>query len=53
MTQIRVVVADDVALHRELLGRLLDRQQDIAVVGEAASPEEAVAITFDYSLTSF
>ena len=45
MSQIRVVVADDVALHRELLGRLLDRQQDISVVGEAASPEEAVAVT--------
>jgi two-component system, NarL family, response regulator LiaR len=47
VTQIRVVVADDVALHRELLGRLLDRQPDIVVVGEAASPEEAVAITFE------
>jgi DNA-binding NarL/FixJ family response regulator len=45
MTQIRVVIADDVALHRELLGRLLDRQGDIAVVGEAASPEEAVDAT--------
>ena len=45
MTLIRVVVADDVALHRELLGKLLDRQPDISVVGEAASPEEAVAVT--------
>ena len=45
MTPIRVVVADDVALHRELLGKLLDRQPDISVVGEAASPEEAVAVT--------
>lgn len=45
MTDIRVIVADDVALHRELLGRLLDRQQGISVIGEAASPEEAVAVT--------
>jgi DNA-binding NarL/FixJ family response regulator len=45
MTQIRVIVADDVALHRELLGKLLDRQPDISVIGEAASPEEAVAVT--------
>jgi DNA-binding NarL/FixJ family response regulator len=45
MTHIRVLIADDVALHRELLGRLLDRQGDIAVVGEAASPEEAVHVT--------
>ncbi len=45
MTGIRVLIADDVALHRELLGKLLDRQQDICVIGEAASPEEAVAVT--------
>ena len=45
MTQIRVLIADDVALHRELLGKLLDRQQDIRVIGEAASPEEAVNAT--------
>ncbi len=42
---VRVLIADDIALHRELLGRLLDRQDDICVVGEAASPEEAVAAT--------
>jgi len=43
MAQIRVLIADDVALHRELLGKLLDRQSDIGVIGEAASPNEAVA----------
>ncbi|MGQ9500606.1 MAG: response regulator [Anaerolineae bacterium] len=42
---VRVLIADDIALHRELLGKLLDRQDDIMVVGEAASPEEAVAAT--------
>jgi NarL family two-component system response regulator LiaR len=45
VTQIRVLIADDVALHRELLGKLLDRQQDICVIGEAASPEDAVNAT--------
>ena len=45
MAQIRVLIADDVALHRELLGKLLDRQPDIRVVGEASSPNEAVAAT--------
>ncbi len=44
MSPIRVLIADDVALHRELLGRLLDRQADIEVVGEAASPEEAMTL---------
>src|SRR5512136_646929 len=43
MTQIRVLIVDDMALHRELLSKLLERQPDIAVVGEAGSPEEAVA----------
>jgi len=45
MTQIRVLIADDMALHRELLGKLLERQPDIVVVGEAGSPAEAVAAT--------
>ncbi len=43
MAQIRVLIADDMALHRELLSKLLERQPDIAVVGEAGSPDEAVA----------
>ena len=45
MSQIRVLIADDMDLHRELLRRLLERQPDIAVVGEAGSPEEAVRLT--------
>ena len=45
MTEIRVLIADDMALHRELLRKLLDRQPDITVVGEAGTPEEAVAAT--------
>jgi two-component system response regulator DegU len=49
MTQIRVLIADDMALHRELLGRLLERQPDITVVGEADSPEEAVSATAELS----
>ena len=45
MTQIRVLIADDMALHRELLSKLLERQPDISVVGEAASPAEAIEAT--------
>jgi DNA-binding NarL/FixJ family response regulator len=47
LTSIRVLVADDMALHRELLGKLLERQPDIEVVGEAATPGEAVRATAD------
>jgi DNA-binding NarL/FixJ family response regulator len=43
MTQIRVLIADDMGLQRELLGKLLERQPDISVIGEAGSPEEAVS----------
>jgi DNA-binding NarL/FixJ family response regulator len=49
MTQIRVLIADDMALHRELLGKLLERQPDITVVGEADSPDDAVAATRELS----
>ena len=49
MTPIRVLIADDMALHRELLGKLLERQPDIVVIGEAASPDEAVAATGELS----
>jgi DNA-binding NarL/FixJ family response regulator len=49
MTQIRVLIADDMDLQRELLGKLLERQPDIAVVGEAGSPEEAVSATAELS----
>lgn len=45
MTPIRVLIADDMALHRELLSKLLERQPDIIVVGEAGSPDEAVSAT--------
>ena len=47
MSQIKVLIADDMDLHRELLRRLLERQPDIAVIGEAGSPEEAVRLTGD------
>lgn len=49
MTTIRVLIADDMALQRELLGKLLERQPDIVVVGEAGSPEEAVSATAELS----
>ena len=49
MTQIRVLIADDMALHRELLGKLLERQPDITVVGEADSPDDAVTATGELS----
>lgn len=39
---IRIVVADDQALFREGLRRLLDAQRDFTVVGEAANGQEAV-----------
>jgi DNA-binding NarL/FixJ family response regulator len=49
MTQIRVLIADDMALHRELLGKLLERQPDITVVGEADSPDGALVATGELS----
>ena len=49
MTRIRVLIADDMDLQRELLGKLLERQPDIAVVGEAGSPEEALSATAELS----
>ena len=42
---IRVVLADDQALVRAGFRALLDAQDDIAVVGEAANGDEAVAVT--------
>ena len=42
MAPIRVLIADDMGLHRELLRRLLERQSDIEVIGEACSPEEVL-----------
>ena len=49
MNQIRVLIADDMGLQRELLGKLLERQPDISVVGEAGSPEEAVSAVSELS----
>lgn len=49
MSQIRVLIADDMALHRELLAKLLERQPDIVVVGEADSPDGAVSATAELS----
>src|SRR5947207_8460481 len=42
---IRVVLADDQALVRAGFRSLLDAQDDIEVVGEASSGDEAVAVT--------
>lgn len=41
---IRIVVADDQALIRQAFARLLDLESDLAVVGEASSADEAVAV---------
>ena len=45
MTPIRVVVVDDHAVFREGIRSLLGRIDDVEVVGEAATTEEAVAVT--------
>lgn len=42
--RIRVLIADDHALVREGTRRILERAEDIEVVGEAADGEEAVAL---------
>lgn len=41
----RVLIADDHALLRESMRNLLDRQEDMEVVGEAADGEEAVKLS--------
>ncbi len=43
----RVLIADDHALLRESMKDLLDRQDDIEVVGEACDGEEAVTLASD------
>ena len=43
--KIRVLIADDHALLREAMRNLLDRQDDIEVVGEASDGEEAVRLS--------
>jgi DNA-binding NarL/FixJ family response regulator len=45
MTQIRVVVVDDHIVFREGLRALLSRADDIELVGEAATTQEAIEIT--------
>lgn len=42
--RIRILVADDHALVREGTRRILEREEDLEVVGEAADGEEAVAL---------
>jgi DNA-binding NarL/FixJ family response regulator len=42
--RLRIVIADDQALVRAGLGLILESQADLAVVGQAANGEEAVAI---------
>jgi NarL family two-component system response regulator LiaR len=41
----RVIIADDHALLRESMRNLLDRQEDMEVVGEAADGEEAIRLS--------
>jgi DNA-binding NarL/FixJ family response regulator len=43
--QIRVLIADDHPMMRESLGFILEKQDDICVIGEAADGAEAVAKT--------
>lgn len=44
MEKIRVVVAEDEAMTRELLARLIDLEEDIEVVGQAANGKQAVGM---------
>src|SRR3989304_66714 len=44
MEKIRVIIAEDHAVVREGTRELLDREQDIEVIGEAANGAEAVAL---------
>jgi NarL family two-component system response regulator LiaR len=43
--KIKVLIADDHALLREAMRNLLDRQEDIEIVGEASDGEEAVKLS--------
>src|SRR4051812_36953526 len=42
---VRVLIADDLALHRAGLRALLEAEDDIAVVGEAARPTDASSLS--------
>ena len=50
---IHVLIADDHPLFREGMRGRLDRVDDIAVVGEAASGDEAVELARELAPTSF
>lgn len=47
MPEIRVLIVDDHAILRDGIRSLLERQEDICVVGEAANGREALALTRD------
>ena len=42
LQEIRVLIADDHAMFREALRSLLEREQDLRVVGEASNGREAI-----------
>ncbi|MFN3651858.1 MAG: response regulator [Armatimonadota bacterium] len=44
MDKVRVLIAEDEAMTRELLARLISMEPDIEVVGQAANGKEAVAL---------
>jgi two-component system nitrate/nitrite response regulator NarL len=46
--RVRIVLADDHQLFREAVRVLLDEEADLAVVGEAGTGEEAVALTLQH-----
>jgi len=48
MTPVRVLIADDHRVIREGLAMLLDLIDDVAVVGQAADGEEAVALALEH-----
>ncbi|GAB3300781.1 MadR family response regulator transcription factor [Parasphingorhabdus pacifica] len=41
---VKIVLVDDHAIVRQGLSSILDREQDLAVVGEASTPDEAIAV---------
>lgn len=47
MKQIRIVIVDDHALVRDAVRRLLEREEDIDIVGEASDGDAAVALICD------
>lgn len=49
MSQIRVLIADDHAVVREGLAAIIDRREDMCVVGEAADGPAAIALAEEQS----